>query len=143
MSDPDGDQALDPSRVFERYVESNPQTCNCCYARPLPEETDGIDIEATGEIIDEPSTHRYDWEIEDACPVCGSVGMSSPDETLSIEAASQRAIRLSSRLRERGIRHDWRHLVWFVREAKRRDGLHAKDREIAARAVEFAVSQYS
>lgn len=135
------DRDLKPSSVFERYVETDPMTCNGCFARPLPEETDGVDVEDKGRIADCQHSAKYHWEEDDYCPVCGSMGLTSPDDTLSIERASRRAIRLSTRLQERGIAHSWQLLVWFVRRAKRDEDLCGKDQQIAARAVEFAVSQ--
>jgi len=84
---------------------------------------------------------RYDWQPYDHCPACGREGLQSPSDPLSIEAASRRALRLSTRLHERGLKHDWRLVVWFVRRAKRQETLAGKDREIAANAVAFALSQ--
>jgi len=163
---------LDPEQVFERYVETDPSICNHCFHRPLPEETDGIDIESKGVIgervrtDDEPPAPKigdhehvhksdgervigtepaaehsaiYDWQPRPTCPECGSVGMCSPDDTLSIRAASLRAIRLSKRLFERGIAHNGNRLVWFVRKAKRNEDAAGKDREIASNAVTFAI----
>ena len=135
------EQQVDPERAFERYIETDPSICNQCFRRPSPEQTDGTDVESKGRYeLGGTYSALYHWTPEDFCPDCGAKGLLARDETLSIEAASHRAIRLSVRLHERQLAHDWRLLVWFVRQAKRTDGIHTKDRDIAARAVEFALN---
>lgn len=127
--------------MFERYIETDPSVCNGCFSRPLPETTDGTQVEPMGRYqLGGEHSAKYRWEPWETCPECGQLGLSAPEETLSIKAATERALQLSHRLHERRIPHDWRHLVWFVRRAKRREVLAAKDRDIAASAVEFAVS---
>lgn len=135
------ERRLEAELIFQQRIEDDPSVCNGCFERPLPERRQGVDLEAKHESGGEPCSSIYDYWSEHTCPQCGSVGMAAPDETLSIAVASERALSLSTRLRECGIDHDWRLLVWFVRRAKRESGIHTKDRDIAARAVEFAVAQ--
>ncbi len=146
---------VDPEQAFERYVETDPMVCNSCYERV--EAVEGSNVEskaAVGEVVTrhddgratgiEPlreSSAAYDWQPWDHCPECGQLGLVSPDETLSVDRAQRRTIPLSRRLTERGIPHRWRLLLWFVTKAKRREDLAGKDRDIAARAVEFAVRE--
>ena len=146
--------SVDPEQVFERYVETDPMVCNACFRRV--EAADGANVESKGSVGEvttrdpdgratgtEPlreSSAAIDWQPWEHCPECGQLGMVSPDETLSVDRAQRRTIPLSRRLAKRGIRHRWRLLLWFVTKAKRREDLAGKDRDIAARAVEFAVS---
>lgn len=148
---------VDPAEVFATYVEADPLTCNGCFSRPVPEQTDGTNVHARGThgavtvedgegglLVEPRSEHTalYDWEAWDACPNCGRLGMPSPEATLSIEAARERAIECSRRLYERGIAHRPKRLTYFVGLAKRRETLAGRDRDIVARAVEFAIRPY-
>jgi len=146
---------LDPAHVFERYVETDPGICNACYERVPREETGGTNVEAKGRTglvatrdddgrVDgvahaDDHSARYHWEGWDVCPRCGELGLASPDDPLPIGRAVERTVPLSRRLAEREIPHKWRHLAWFVHRAKRREAIASKDRDITARAVEWAV----
>jgi hypothetical protein len=153
-------QQIDPSRAFERYVEADPLVCNSCFvkhSRDILDENSTHQVESKGEIGERATTAdddegrvvgtepirehsaRYNWYSVDMCPECGSASLTSPSDTLSIKEASRRAVRLSNRLYERGLDHNWRLLVWFVRRCKRNEDLAGKDQEIVARAVEFVL----
>lgn len=150
---------VDASDAFAHYIESDRAICNSCFRRPIPETTDGTDVESKGASGERCTRHQdgrvtgtthvnnhsaqYRFEGMDVCPHCGQPGLSSPTDTLGYPAARDRAFRLSDRLHEAGIAHDAIQLWRFVRIMKHEPRFAGRDREIVAKATTVAIEEWN
>lgn len=137
-----------PAKVHERYLWTNPETCNECYARLRTIHE--FERNAWGDTVEErrrsgAGVLGYDDDQgENAmhpatfCEECGGRGRAHP-ETDSKRQAARRAYRIVERLEEQGIPVDKVALPAAVRQLKSKEAIQGMDREIYARATKIAV----
>lgn len=142
-------QRVNPARAFERYLWTNPETCNECFARLR--EIDEVELDDWGnvaQLIELTDDAVRGWD-DDAtgvfhpatfCNECGSRGCAHP-ETDTKTQATRRAYRIAERLREQDIPVAVDVLLTATRQLKSDERIQGFDREIYARATKLAISR--
>ena len=139
-----------PSRVFERYLWTSPESCSECFARIRTAHT--MTRDQWGNTVTEldrsdSGIQGYDnvngggvYLPRTFCEECGGRGRADPDTDSKVQAA-RRASRIVDRLEEQDIAVDARALRRAVRTLKAKPELEAMDREIYERATKIAVKR--
>lgn len=139
-----------PSRVFERYIWTNPEVCSECFARIRTEHT--LTRDQWGNTVTEldragSGIQGYDnvngggvYLPRTFCEECGGRGHADPDTDSKVQA-TQRAGRIVTRLEEQDIPVAARAVRRAARKLKAKPELEALDREIYERATKLGVER--
>ena len=137
-----------PAKVHERYLWTNPETCNECYSRLRTIHE--FERNDWGDVVEErrrsgAGVLGYDDDAGESsmhpatfCEECGGRGRAH-DETDTKLTAVRRATRITKRLEEQDIPVDGVTLRRAARRLKEHDELQGLDREIYERATKLAV----